>query len=339
MLGGAGRIQRVVDHACQLVEVELRIARQIRDRMAATDVEFGEDHAVPGADVGHRGDHPANRFAVEPGVGDLRTDMTVQADQVEVGVGEHPGNRLGGPPGVECEPELLVADPGGDGAVPVNVDVGRDPDEHPLPLGRQTGEIGDLDARIDHDAADPDAHRGAQLVVGLRVAVHDDPDRLHSCGQRGGQLTGRADVDGQALVARPARHRDGQRRLAGIDDLGAAQRVPVTTGPRPEIGLVEHIGRGAELVGDIGERHLADAQPALLVGVRGERPHRRMEPRRGRVTDGWKDIHQCCCHAFNQRRAASACRCPYESLTAAGPKLTTFGWWCGADHGLASAAT
>ena len=51
--------------------------------MAATDIQLGQDDAVPGADVGHGGDHPANRFAVERSIGDLRAEMTVQPDQVE----------------------------------------------------------------------------------------------------------------------------------------------------------------------------------------------------------------------------------------------------------------
>ena len=174
----------------QLVDAELRVAGQVRNPMAATDIQLGQDDAVPGTDVGHGGDHPANRLAVERGIGDLRADMTVQPDQVEAGVRQHARHRVRGVPTVEGEPELLVADPGGDGAVAVDVDVGGDPDQHPLPSLRQTGEVGDLAARIQHDAPDPDAHRGAQLVLRLRVAVHDDAGLFHAAGQSGGQFTG-----------------------------------------------------------------------------------------------------------------------------------------------------
>ena len=79
--------------------------------MAAADVQFGQDDAVRGADVGHDGDHPVDRLAVERRVGDLRADMAVQPDQVEDRVRQHPLHRVGGVVPGEREPELLVAEP------------------------------------------------------------------------------------------------------------------------------------------------------------------------------------------------------------------------------------
>ena len=145
----------------------------------------------------------------------------------------------------------------GDRAVAVDVDVGGHPDEHPLALARQAREVGDLDVGIQHDAPDPDAGRVAQLVGRFRVAVHDDAGRVDPAGQGDGQLTGRADVDAEALFAGPARHRGGQQRLARVDDLDIAQRLAVAPGAAAEVGLVDHVGRGAELVGDIGQRDAA----------------------------------------------------------------------------------
>ena len=103
---------------------------------------------------------------------------------------QHPLHRVGGLVPGEREPELLVADTGGDRAVAVDVDVGGHPDEHPLARARQAREVGDLDAGIQHDAPDPDPRRVAQLVGRLRVAVHDDARRVHPAGQGDGQLTG-----------------------------------------------------------------------------------------------------------------------------------------------------
>ena len=65
MLRGAGLVQCVLDDTGQLVEVEFPITRDIGDRVATADVEFGKDDSVSGADVGHGGDHPVNRFAVQ----------------------------------------------------------------------------------------------------------------------------------------------------------------------------------------------------------------------------------------------------------------------------------
>ncbi len=58
MFGGTGRVQCVFDDDGEVVEFELAVTADVRDRVPAADVELGEDDAVPGPDVGHRGDHP-----------------------------------------------------------------------------------------------------------------------------------------------------------------------------------------------------------------------------------------------------------------------------------------
>ena len=116
--------------------------------------------------------------------------MAVQPDQVEDRVRQHPLHRVGGVVPGQREPELLVADTGGDRAVAVDVDVGGHADEHPLALARQAGEVGDLDAGVQHDAPDPNPGRLAQLVGRFRIAVHDDAGRVHPARLGDGQLTG-----------------------------------------------------------------------------------------------------------------------------------------------------
>ena len=71
MLRGARLVERVLDGAGQLVEVEFGITGDVGDPMAPADVQFGQDDAIPGADIGHGGDHPANRFAVQGRIGHL----------------------------------------------------------------------------------------------------------------------------------------------------------------------------------------------------------------------------------------------------------------------------
>ena len=58
--------------------------------------------------------------------------MAVQAGQLELGMGEHPLDRVGRGPGAEREAELLVLHPGRHLGVRVRGHGGRDPDEHPL---------------------------------------------------------------------------------------------------------------------------------------------------------------------------------------------------------------
>jgi hypothetical protein len=179
--------------------------------VATADVQLGEDDAVLGADVGHGGDHPMYGLAVQCRVGDLRADVAVQPDQVEDRVRQHALYRVGGVVLGEGEPELLVADAGGNRAVSVDVDVRGHPDEHRLALTGQSRQVGDLDAGIQHDAPNPDTDRVAELLGRFRVAVHDDAGGLHAAGQGDGQLTGRADVDAEPFFACPARHRRGQQ--------------------------------------------------------------------------------------------------------------------------------
>src|SRR5262249_61804517 len=97
------------------------------------------------------------------------------------------------------------------------------------------------------DAPDPDVRRLAQLVGGLRVAVHDDAGRVNSTGQGKSQLTARADVDAKALFAGPARHRGREQRLSRIDNLDTAQRLVVPARAVAEVGLVDYVGRSVEL--------------------------------------------------------------------------------------------
>ena len=202
---------------------------------------------------------------------------------------------------VEGEPELLVADPGGHRAVTVNVEVRGDSDQHPLPSLRQTGEVGDLDGRIQHDAPDPESDRGADVVLRLRVAVHDDAGLFHATCHRDGEFSCRADVDSEPFFVRPACHRDGQQGLAGVEHFGVAQGRAIAAGAAAEVGLVDHVGGGAELVGDIGQGYLADTESSVVVGVGRDWPDRRVESRRSRKAYRRQDVRQSRCHDLSLR--------------------------------------
>ena len=233
--------------------------------MSAADVEFVQDHAVRGSDVGHGGDHPADGLAVQRRIGDLRSDVTVQSDQLEKWLVQNPFHCVGGVTAGEGEAELLVVDAGRHRGVAVDVDVGCHPDQHPLRPSHFAGQVGDLHERVDDDAAD--AHRGGvvELVERLGVAVHDDPRRIDASRERGRQLTAGADVDARTLLGYPARDVGGQQRLGGIDDFGVAQCGAVAIEPVPKVGFVENVCGCAELVGDVRQRHISDAEAAQVV--------------------------------------------------------------------------
>jgi hypothetical protein len=111
MLGSTRRVERILDEVSQHVEIQLRVAGHIRDAVPATDVQFGQYHPMPRADLGHQWDHLADGVAVERRVGHLRTDMALQTDQLEQRMSQYPLDRTGGVPVLRRGAELLVRHP------------------------------------------------------------------------------------------------------------------------------------------------------------------------------------------------------------------------------------
>ena len=178
--------------------------------------------------------------------------------------------------------------------------IGGDADQHPLRPARLAAQVGDVHQRVDDDAADPDGRGVAQFVDRLRVAVHDDACRIDPGRQRGRQLAARADVEAGAAPARPS----ARRRCVSSDF--AAYTISTPGGRRgsaaagAEVGFVENISRGAELVGDLGQRHIAHAEPPQVVDGGRQRPDRRVYPGRGGLTQGRQMVEQC--HIATVRR-------------------------------------
>ena len=168
--------------------------------MSATDVEFGQDDAVRAPDIGHRGDHPPDDFAVDRRVGDLGADVAIQAHQLQGWLGQ---NAFGG----FCRP-VVDADVGVTRIRPVAAGALRTRDRRPPSASRPR--CGRLRRR-----------RGAQFVDGRRASVQDDPGRIDTGRQCGRQLAAGADADTYALLRDPAGDVGGQQRLCGIDDFDA----------------------------------------------------------------------------------------------------------------------
>src|SRR5690349_7523385 len=60
----------------------------------------------------------------------------------------------------------------------------------------------------------------------------------------------------------------------------------------PEVGLIQNICGGAEFVCDVGQWHIADAQPAELVNRGCQRPDRRIDSGCGGVVQGRQKVQQ-----------------------------------------------
>ena len=152
--------------------------------MAATDIELPQNDAVVVPDVGHRCDHAADCLVVVVRVGDLRSEMAVQPDEVQRRLIEYPPYRAGCLATRQGEPELLIEYPGRQCAVTMDVDIRNHAYQNPLAAAHMPGKECDFSRGIHHNPPDSD-HRSVQQFVGrFRVAVHDDPGRIDPAGQR-----------------------------------------------------------------------------------------------------------------------------------------------------------
>ena len=128
-----------------------------------------------------------------------------------------------------------------------------DPDHHPRPDAAIAGR-----ARSAGRARRPSRPRssrrrrpapGASSDSGLVVAVHLDALRRHAGGEGDGELPARTHVEVEALLGDDPHHRLGAERLRRRR-ARRRRRTPSRELPAagPEVGLVEDVGRGAELV-------------------------------------------------------------------------------------------
>ena len=201
----------------------------------------------------------------------------MQADRIQPRLIQRTLDRAGRLAAGQGEAELLVEHPGADRLVPVNVDIGNYPDQHALATSHPGGQQRDLARRVDHDAPYSGGYRVVEFTGGFRVAVQDDPCRCHFAGQGDGKFAARADLHAGAFSRGPLGHRSAQQCLRGVDEFDAGKRGPKGADAGPEVFLVDHVAGRTELRGDLGEGHTADAQPARLVGMGGQRPNRRIE--------------------------------------------------------------
>ena len=198
--------------------------------------------------------------------------MAMQADELELGVGEHLAHRVGRVPRSEGEAELLVLHPGRHRRVRLRVDARGNPDQHPLAPSRQGGEANDFRGRVDHDPPDAVTDRGLQVIRRLGVPVQHDPvsGEPHRTGH--GEFARRAHVQRQALLGDPFGHGAAQERLGGVGDLRAGQRVGVGPAPGPDVGLVEDVGGRAVPRGQRAQPQAADRDVAVGFQPRRARP-------------------------------------------------------------------
>ena len=192
----------------------------------------------------------------------------MEPGQFQLWLAEDAVHDVGGGASGDRHAELLVLGAGGHRRVGMGVDPGGHPDQDLLAPVGQRGEPRDLSGRVEDDPADAVVERGRQFLPRLAVAVQQDA--LGGEAGRAGddELPFGAHVQRQALLGDPAGHRAAPERLGSVRDLVRGHGLAVLTAAEPYMLLVEHVGGGAETVGDLGEADAADRQR----GLRGERP-------------------------------------------------------------------
>lgn len=172
--------------------------------------------------------------------------------------------------------ELLVLVGGGDELVRMGLDAHGDPDLHPLAGPEALGGVRDLDdllEGVEDDTADTGRDGALDLLEGLVVAVEGDALGGHSGGERGGEFTAGAHVEIEPLLVQPADHGPGQERLARVEHVRVtAEGVGPGAAAGAEVGLVEDVRRGAELLGQPGHLDARDGGDAVLVPADRTRP-------------------------------------------------------------------
>ena len=265
----------------QLLRRGRRVDAGVGDAEAAAEVELGQRGAGPIGELGVQAQRPSGRDLEALGVEDLRADVGVDPGQVQRRLLEAGLQRLGRRAAGDGEAELLVLVGGGDVLVGVRLDARGDPHHHPRPyaqLGGQLTQPGDLGERVDNDPPDTGGQRLAELGDALVVAVQADTVQVHPGPLDHGQLAAGADVDAQPLLAHPAGDRGAQEGLGRVVDVPAGEGLGEGPGPRPQVGLVQHVRRRADLFGDLGGRDPGDGEDTVGILVHATAPQRGQQP-------------------------------------------------------------
>ena len=173
---------------------------------------------------------------------ELRADVDVQPVDVEPAARAR-ARRLERVHRAEAELRAVVAGP--DRFVRVGLDAGRDADER-TPDARSGGALR-LVRRVEHDER-AGLRRGRELLVGLVVAVDDEPVAREPGRPRERELAERRDVRAEPLLGEQPQQRDVRERLRPVDDERVGCGRAVRACARPQRLLAVDDERRSELL-------------------------------------------------------------------------------------------
>ena len=200
----------------------------------------------------------------------LGADVGMHAVEPHLGAALDPRDRLAGVVGHQAELGSRVA--GRLRGVGGGLHAGDDPHQTrlPVPRGDDALEPVDVVEVVDHDEADAVFDGKCEFVVGLGVAVQDQPGRIGACLERGQDLAAARDVDVQALFDHHPLNGGARERLRRERHIAAgpatAESGQIVAGPLPQCVFGNDDRRGTELLGHIVEAATADHECAVAVG-------------------------------------------------------------------------
>ena len=275
----------VGDAGGELLDGRGVVGRGVRDAESPAEVEDGDARRRRGARRGvRRGAPPTPGTRAVPKI----WDPMWQWSPTKARPGTVADPRDGGRGILKREAELLILVRRREEVVRLGVDAAVDPQQHALRDAAALDdrrEALDLDRAVDDDGADAGLDGPLELGDALVVAVEAQSRRVGTRGECHRELARRADVDGESLLGDPADDLGGQERLARVVDprLHAVEggrgpeRVERAARVLAHLVLVDHVERRSELLAQRGDRHIGDAEDAVVGARRGIGPDARRE--------------------------------------------------------------
>ncbi len=249
---------RTRDGAHELLHRRFRLVLDVADPEAAADVDERRCPVELVAAARRELSELRDRLQVRAAVRELGADVHVQAFDLE------PGRACGGDRDerlVGVEAELRAAMPGPDRFVCLGFDARRDADEHPADA--RLGGARRLVERVERDER-AGLGRGAQLLVGFVVPVHDEPVALDPRPPRKRELAERRHVGAEAFLREQPHHGDVRERLRPVDDERVGDGPTEHPRPLPQRSFGVDDERCSESLGELRRCEPVELQDAAL---------------------------------------------------------------------------
>ncbi len=152
-----------------------------------------------------------------------------------------------------------------------------DPDQAALPVSVRHDAFQPVDVVevVDDHQSEAVLDRQLELLVGLGIAVQDEPVRIGARLDGGEDLAAARHIEMQALFDHHPLNRGAWERLRRERQIAAgpaaAERVEIASRPVSERVLVDDDGRSTELVGDVVEPAPAHHEGAVSIGLDARR--------------------------------------------------------------------